>query len=251
MVSEYRFLRFEIAGLVTLFILFLMLLPVTADFIATGAASKFDISLSIVAASFLVSLPLGYWEHQLVVNQYRSEKKSRRAHQLLKDLILRNPQIMAAFPKENFFQLLNSSVDESSFLTTLFEVLVYAGNDKIHFDSGIFERLSDRWSHFYARRAIALYAPVFAFVLWATVLFVGSYFRWLLNLDITRILLSITAGAVISALNFVFIYPYSDKIWTEINQLESEIILANRDRLISFLPSIVHPDNVTYLKGGK
>jgi hypothetical protein len=242
MTAEYRFLRFEIAGIITLVFYVFLTWPLVAAIMETTFPQKMEFSLAVVAALFLVSLPLGYWEHQLVVNKYRAEKRDRKAFSVLRE-ILANEQFRQGFPQEkNFLQHLDPR-EESSFLTTVLELCIYS--EKMKSSSGLFERLSDRWSHFYARKAVAVYAPLFAVVFWIATVVLGYSSQW--PMEFGKMWLSVIIGAVVFAVNFALINPYAGKIWLEISFLETELVLANRIDIVSVLSSIVKPENLKYL----
>ena len=227
MVSEYRFLRFEIAGLFTVFFLSVMILPMEAHSLSILKTAEFG--LTAVASLFLFSLPLGYWEHQLVVNKYRSGKRKRKVHDLLRDMLVNGTRPSAL---RAFFQKLPSG-EENSFLTTLSEICIYSKS--IGVESGIFERLGDRWSHFYARKAVAVYAPVFGIIGFG--IFVGGGVLGYWPIELGLAVISVPLGALLMALNYAFINPYSKKIWQEIDLMEASIFLANMEKIGGFLDS--------------
>jgi hypothetical protein len=245
MVSEYRFLRFEIAGLTTVTFYILMTWPLVANWARLAFLKDLGLGLAVVAALFLISLPLGYWEHQLVVNRYRSEKKARKVHQLLEHMILEDPEIKAAFSQGKDFFGSQNSREKNAFLTTLIELVIYSG--KIDLSPEIYERLGDRWSHFYARKAVSQYAPVFSLALWAGTVLLGYFSQW--PLEWGRAWLSIVVLGVIGAVDFALIDPYSRKIWLEITFLEVEMILAYKDKVGQILSSIVKSEHLPYLTG--
>jgi len=248
MVSEYRFLRFEIAGLVTTVFYVLMTWPLVPTALKRTALAGFESSLAVVAVLFLISLPLGYWEHQLVVSSYRSDKKTRKVHQILRDIILQDPEIKKGFGSDTatFFARFDKR-DENSFLTMLSELCIYSEELKLRPD--VYERLSDRWSHFYARKAVAVYAPIFAVVLWVATAAWGYHAQW--PIEFGRVLVSLVLWAVLATINFILINPYSAKIWSEINILEAEIVLAKRDKVLQVVSPLVKSNYVQYLTGVK
>src|SRR6266566_2941286 len=195
MVSEYRFLRFEIAGLVTVAFYAIIAFPVVLP--SVPAFSNLDLSLALVATLFLISLPLGYWEHQLVVNKYRSADKPRTIHGLLNDVLAEEAK-SATGPlfKQNLQNL--SSPRQNAFLTTFAELCIYS--DEIKMDSAVFDRLSDRWSHFYARKAVAVYAPILSTIFAGATFVWGTLSSW--NLNLYNIWISILLALIIYAINY-------------------------------------------------
>jgi hypothetical protein len=225
MVSEYRFLRFEIAGLFTVFSYSLLMLPIGASFFSSLKSVEFGVTA--VATLFLASLPLGYWEHQLVVNRYRSDNMPRRVHGLLKDMVEASSQTS---PIRGLYDKITPE-EANSFLTVLSELGTYSENMGIKPE--IFDRLSDRWSHFYARKAVALYGPLLSVVFFAATVIAGFFFG--LKLDFGNLWISIILGVVVLVPNYFLINPYSRKIWQEIDLLEAQILLANKEKMKDLL----------------
>ena len=60
MVSEYRFLRFEIVGLATIFFYITIMLPVAFTLLRANVRDL-GTSFALVSGLFLLSVPLGYW----------------------------------------------------------------------------------------------------------------------------------------------------------------------------------------------
>lgn len=224
MSSEYRFLRFEVVGIATIVFLFIGIAPlVDRNWVATNFANT-ETSLAVVAALFLISLPLGYWEHQLVVNVYRSHKKERRVFKILEANVLEIEKTHTTQTKKPFFGTLDEKM-KNALLTSLLDVYVYANSS---ISSEIFGRLSDRWSHFYARRAIGRYAPIISLLFWVVAVILGYLLGWPLIFQIENFAMSIVWWVVIFILCIILIDLYAQKLWEEMCFLEESIVLADR-----------------------
>jgi len=249
MPAEYRFLRFEVVGIATIAFLLIGILPMLEDAFVSSLLTDMNASLAVVAGLFLLSLPLGYGEHQLVVNIYRSHERKRAVFELLKDLVLEAEESYkknGKIAKQPLLQSLDN-VRKNSFLTVLLDLCVYTGNSCI--DPNIFSRLSDRWSHFYARRAVGKYAPIFSFALWIIVLILGFLFPWPFSFEIQNFIMAILWWITVFGLIGRKIDSYSKKIWYEISFLETSIVLVNKDKISSIISKIVrsmieHPEYV-------
>ena len=206
-----------------------------------------EVSLAIIAGLFLLSLPLGYCEHQWVVNVYRSKDASRKVHKILKDMVLEAQKSYKTKKEKPFFAKLDE-LEENSFLTALLGLSIYSKESPI--DPTIFTRLSDRWSHFYARRAVGRLAPFVSVTLFGVVLIVGRILSWPLVFQCSNL----AASLVIWLLIFVFclwvIDSYSKKIQLEIGYLESSIVLANKAETKQLVSRIVISmiENPGYIK---
>lgn len=248
MSSEYRFLRFEIVGLATLVFLLIGLSPMIKLEAVTGSLENVSTSISIIAGLFLFSIPLGYWEHQLVVNIYRSEKQNRLAHLFLRDLVLEAQESDKAKKSKTFFDSL-SPLGRSALLTGLLDMCIYSRKSVASAD--IYERLGDRWSHFYARRAVGRYAPIASILLWGVALILGYFFSWPMSymFEWQRILISVALWIAIFASSIRIIDNYSGKIWAEINFIESGIVLSNKEENRRIVSEVVkslaeHPEYI-------
>lgn len=223
MSSEYRFLRFEVVGIATIVFLLIGIAPlVDRDWLTRNVANT-QTSLAVVAALFLVSLPLGYWEHQLVVNVYRSHKKERRVFKILKDNILEIEKAHAKQTRKPFFETLDSRM-KNAFLASLLDIYVYANSS---ISPEVYGRLSDRWSHFYARRAVGVYAPLISLLFWAVTVIFGYELQWPLVFHLENMVVSIVWWVIIFILCKVLIDLYAQKLWEEISFLEESIVLAD------------------------
>jgi hypothetical protein len=226
MSSEYRFLRFEVVGIATIIFLLVGIAPlIDKDWLTTNFANT-ETSIAAVGALFLISLPLGYWEHQLVVNVYRSHKKERRVFKILKDIVLEIEKKQSTSAKKPFFESLDEKM-KNAFLTSLLDIYVYA-NPSV--SPEIFGRLSDRWSHFYARRAVGVYAPIISLLFWIVAVILGFLTKLPLIFQLDRFAVSIAWWVVIFILSKVLIDLYAQKLWEEISFLEESIVLANRKK---------------------
>ena len=85
---EYRFLRFEVVGIATIVFTIGGILPLLDNAFLASWITDADAALATVAGLFLLSLPLGYGEHQLVVNVYRSHKRTRTVFKVLEEIVL-------------------------------------------------------------------------------------------------------------------------------------------------------------------
>jgi len=221
--SEYRFLRFEVVGIATIVFLLIGIAPLVDKNWLTTSLANTETSLAVVAALFLISLPLGYWEHQLVVNVYRSHKKERRVFKILKDNVLEIERTHTTQTKKPFFGTLDEKM-KNALLTSLLDVYVYANSS---ISPEIFGRLSDRWSHFYARRAVGRYAPIISLLFWAVAVILGYLLKWPLVFQLENFVVSILWWVVIFILCIVLIDIYAQKLWEEICFLEESIVLAD------------------------
>ena len=249
MSAEYRFLRFEVVGIATIAFLVIGIFPMLDYTFVSSLLTDLNASLAIIAGLFLLSLPLGYGQHQLVVNAYRSPESKRAVFEVLEDMVLEieesyKEKIETA--KQPFFKDLDR-VRKNSFLTALLDFCIYSNSALTN--SSVFSRLSDRWSHFYARRAVGKYAPLFSLAIWIIVLVLGYLASWPFNFQLFNF-----GGA---GLWWIFVFwqiggkidSYSKKVWFEISFLETSIVLANRDKILTEISPVVismieHPEYV-------
>jgi hypothetical protein len=234
LVSEYRFLRFEIVGLATLAFYVVITLPVAFALLRANLRDL-GTSFAVISGLFLLSVPLGYWEHQLVVNVYRSAKRKNNAHEVLKRIVLDVESKMLP-QEERIFQSLDPT-EQAAFLTALEDTCIHS--NRMQLDSDVYNRISDRWSHFYAREAITIFAPIVAFVLWSATLVAGYYLKWRMNFAASHVLLSTTIFVAMTITNFALIHPYTRKLWNEICFLESQLLASNNSAVQSIIKSIV------------
>jgi hypothetical protein len=227
MPSEYKFLRFEIVGLFSVIFFLIGILPLIRIELIANTLSALSTSLSILASLLLLSLPLGYWEHQFIVNKYRSEKRNRPAMLFLQEMIL-TPKIPENGKKGKAFYNTLSTRKKSALLASLLDLCVYSNASGV--SDSIYERLADRWSHFYARKAVGVLAPIIGIILFIIGLIVGTAI-WpnAFSFDWQRIIVSIIIWVVIFAISFYLIDRYSFKIWEEVCFLESEIVLSKKE----------------------
>lgn len=249
MPAEYRFLRFEVVGIATIAFLLIGILPLLEYAFVSSLLTDMNASLAVVAGLFLLSLPLGYGQHQLVVNVYRSHQRKRAVFEVLEDLVLEAEESYKKKRKpvkQPFFKSLNP-MRKNTFLTALLDLCVYSGSSYI--DPDIFSRLSDRWSHFYARRAVGKYAPRHSLLLWIIVFILGFFSSWPLNFQVPNLIMVILWWFVVFELIGRKIDSYSMKIWFEISFLETSIVLANKDKISDTISKVVssmieHPEYV-------
>ena len=243
---EYRFLRFEVVGIATITFLTIGVIPLLDTTSVLSWVSDADAALAVVAGLFLLSLPLGYGEHQLVVNVYRSHKIKRAVFDILEDMVLEAEKSCDISTRGPFFESFDE-LRKNSFLTSLLDLCVYSKETATHQD--IFVRLSDRWSHFYARRAVGRYAPVISVVLWILVTAIGYVCSWPIIFQLPNFVISIVWWVLVFLLCIYLIDSYAKKIWLEISFLESSIVLANRDKISPIITEIVssmieHPEYI-------
>ncbi len=242
MAQEYRFLRFESVGLATLLYLGIISFPIFKDFILKFVIKDLAIVFGLIGTIFLLSLPLGYIEHQHVVNKYRSPNLLRSSHRILYDLLL-NLQNEHGF---NFERLNN--LNKTSFLSVLLDLIIYS--DESIIDHSIRNRIQSRWSHFYARWSVGYLAPSISSILFLCSLALGYLFiRQYLVLMPFNIILTIVLLIILFLINFEVVGKYTEKLWYEINYLESLLIISNLKRIKDILISIisfydVHPDYI-------
>jgi len=207
----------------------------------------FEASLAIIAGLFLLSLPLGYCEHQWVVNVYRSEKAIRAVHKILKDMVSKAQESYKTEKEKPFFANFNA-LEENSFLTALLDLSIYLKDSPT--DTTILSRLSDRWSHFYARRAVGRLAPIISVAIFVAVLIIGQFLSWPLVFQWPNIAGSFLIWVLIFAFCLCVIDSYSKKLQLEIGYLESAIVLANEDEIKKLVSRIVSSiiENPEYIK---
>lgn len=235
MSSEYRFLRFEVVGIATIVFLLIGIAPfVDRNWLTTNMVNT-ETSIAAVGALFLISLPLGYWEHQLVVNVYRSPKKERRAFKILKDVVMDIEKRHTTSTKKPFFDSLDDRM-KNALLTSLLDIYIYTNSTV---NAEIFGRLSDRWSHFYARRAVGIYAPIISLLLWIVTLILGYLTQWPLIFQLQNFLVSIAWWVVVFLFSHFLIDRYAQKLWEEISFLEESIVLANSKKVEETAVAIV------------
>ena len=233
---EYRFLRFEVVGIATIVFLLVGIAPLLERAWVTSWISDADTSLAIVAGLFLLSLPIGYAEHQIVVNIYRSHRKPRKVFKILEDLVLIAQESCETSSEKPFFEKFDA-LSKNSFLTSLLDLCVYSKESAS--DPDIFSRLSGRWSHFYARRAVARFAPIFSILIWIFIIILGYFLSWPIIFEPVTLGLSIGWWVVVFVLCIYLIDSYANKIWLEICYLESSIVLASRDKIQPIIDNIV------------
>jgi len=89
MSTRYRFLRFESVGITIILFVILGLLPFYwSNELFSSLGMNIESGVAVIGAIFLLSLPVGYISHQVVVNEYRSEKKKRIMQEILDNLII-------------------------------------------------------------------------------------------------------------------------------------------------------------------
>jgi len=250
MSEEYRFLRFEVVGIATIVFVLAELVPILKTASLVVWISDLDASLAFVAGLFLFSLPIGYAEHQIVVNIYRSYKKPRKAFEILEDIVLKAQEAHKNDSEKPFFEKFDA-VEKSSFLTSLLDLCIYS-NESVA-EANIYDRLSGRWSHFYARRAVGRYAPIFSILIWISIVVSGYFLSWPIIFEPARLVSSFIFWVVLFFLCVLLIDRYANKIWLEISYLETSIILASRDEIKKIVNKIVtsmieHPQ---YIKQGE
>lgn len=245
--AEYRFLRFEIVGLSTIIFLLLGIWPMLESAFVSSLLGNLEASLAIIAGFFLLSLPLGYFEHQWVVNVYRSEEAGRTVHKILKDIVLETQKSYKTKKEKPFFSKFDD-VEEISFLAALLDLSIYSKKSLV--DTPIFTRLSDRWSHFYARRAVGRLAPIVSAALLVMGLIVGQLLSWPLVFKWPNIVGSISIWVSVFVFCFFVIDSYSRKLQLEIGYLESAIVLSNKDEIKKIVSEIVNSliENPEYIK---
>jgi len=208
-----------------------------------------DSSLAVIAALFLFSLPLGYGQHQLVVNIYRSHEKKRAVFEALEDMVEEAEQSVgkkAEIRQASLVQRLNQDARrKNSFLTALLDICFYV--DKPLVDPGVHERISNRWSFFYARRAVGRYAPIFSTGLWVILLIIGYFASWPLIYQLPNFAAAILWWIVVFGLIGRKIDSYAEKLWFEISYLETSVVLANKEKAQGIISKIVeemirHPE---------
>lgn len=246
MSSEYRFLRFESVGISTLIFLFLGVFPLFFTSFINLMSKDITVAFTAIAGAFLISLPLGYIEHQWVVNVYRSPNKIRTIHKMLDDLILQIQDSHAKGKDEKhiFFQKFNTK-SKVSFLSILIDLIIFFNDGRL--DKSVFNRLSDRWSHFYARRAVGRWAPIISLILSITIVLFGLLLNWQMDLYWQNLLACIVIWAVIIIISVRIVDSYSEKLWLEINHLEAVILVSRYDEIKSVLEKVVkyfmeHPE---------
>lgn len=246
MSAEYRFLRFEVVGIATVFFFMIGILPVIDESFLRSLFLDTNAALTILAGLFLVSLPIGYAEHQMVVNVYRSHKMDRATFRILSDIVSSAEKSCKGERKESFFNSINN-LQKNSFLTSLLDFCIYRKDSTT--DPTIFVRLSDRWSHFYARRAIGRYAPIFSGLLWIVAVILGYVLQWPIVFELRNFVISAIWWIVVFILCNRLMDVYANKIMLEISFLETSIILANRERIEKSVTEIVcylakHPEYI-------
>lgn len=253
MSAEYRFLRFEIVGITTIAFLLVGILPMLEMDFISQLLTDMNGSLAIITGLFLLALPLGYGQHQLVVNKYRSSEKKRAVFEVLEDLVLDAEESYGKSGKQKnqpFFKVLNN-VNKNSFLTALLDLCVYSTNSSINSD--VFGRLGDRWSHFYARKAVGKYAPISSFVSWFMFLILGHFVSLPFNVHVLTLVIALFWWVIVFRIIGPVIDSYSKKIWFEISYLETSIVLVNKEEISKKVSEIVgsmiaHPE---YVEKGK
>ena len=234
MSSEYRFLRFEIVGIATLVFLTMGILPILKYETLQLVFSDVSAAVAFFGSLLVASLPLGYWEHQLVVNVYRSPGKRRKAFGIIEECVT---SIEEQRGGKAFFASMED-IARSAFLTSLLEVCMFHKDSKI--ESTIYDRLGDRWSHFYARRAVGCYAPLVSLLLFFVLVVVTCvYSPSSIAVEPRGILASIAFWSFIFAFSKLAIDSYARKLWEEINHLEAAIVLANLDMVKNTFESTV------------
>lgn len=248
MSTEYKFLRFESAGLVTIIYLLISLLPLFLSKILDIITTDVTTVVALIASIFLLSLPLGYIEHQIVVNKYRSYKTKRIMHNILSNAILKIQNANnSGDVKKPFFCQFDEKL-KISFLTELFDVILSYKDLKT--DISIQDRLRNLWSHFYARKAVGVYSPLITTILYIFIIFSAWLNKISMNLSIISILTSVGFLISIWLMGILLIDCYSEKIWYEINTLELSFLISEMQNIKPILTKVTlylmeHPE---YLK---
>lgn len=252
MSAEYRFLRFEVVGIATIIFVVIGTWPLLDNSWVISWVSDADASLAVVASLFLLSLPIGYAEHQVVVNIYRSHKKSRKVFKILEDLVLAAQESCKVSSKKPFFDKFDD-LRKNSFLTSILDLCIYSTESAAY--PNVYNRLSGRWSHFYARRAVGKFAPIFSVSIWVIVVGSGYFLTGANILSLPLIYAPLNLGMsilwwiVIFILTHFVIDSYANKIWLEICYLETSLILASKDKIQPIIKNIVscimeHPEYI-------
>ena len=247
MSEEYRFLRFESAGLSTILFLIITMCPLCFDIIKNLIKEDITIIVAIIASIFLLSLPFGYIEHQLVVNKYRSHEINRIIINILNDLVLNaQEKYLQNNNSKIFFNQFNQKM-KISFLTELFDTLLCYNNKLNDLTK---KRLSSLWSHFYARKAVGYYAPIITMIIYIPFFYL-NLFLYGNHINYINIIISVLLLIIIIIIGFTLIDPYTEKLWFEINFLEmsfllSELNIANKivEKNVYYL--LKHPKYLRY-----
>lgn len=235
--AEYRFLRFEVVGIATISFLLIGLLPMLESSVITFFLVNMNGALAVIAGLFLLSLPLGYGQHQMVVNVYRSHKKRRAVFQALEDMVHEaEKNLKIEKGQKSLIQSLNDK-RKNSFLTAILDVCLFSKQSSV--DSEIYSRISDRWSHFYARRAVGKYAPMSSFMMWIILLIIGYFALWPLKFQLENFAIAAVWWLTVFWLIGRKIDSYSEKIWFEISYLESSVVLANKEKMQELVSKVV------------
>lgn len=249
MSAEFRFLRFEIVGIATIAFLVIGILLMLESSVIVSFVEDMNGSLAVIAALFIISLPLGYGQHQLVVNVYRSHEKKRAVFDLLEDMVEEAERSIGQkeeIGQNSLIQQLNAnSKRKNSFLNAILDVCLYANQSLVN--PGVHERISNRWSFFYARRAVGKYAPVFSLGLWIILLLTGFFASWPFRFQLENFAMAALWWIVVFGLIGRKIDSYSEKLWFEISYLETSVILASKDKIQGVVSNIVeemikHPE---------
>ena len=252
MSEKYRFLRFESAGMSTTFYIFLMILPVYWEVIKKTFQSDISGVLGSIATLLLISLPLGYIEHQLVVNRYRSEKNDRLMHTILNNefnsIIEKNQKTKT----RDIYNDLDAKL-KSSFLTSFLDLLTY--QKKINTKSDLHDRISSLWSHLYGRKAVGIYAPILSLLFYLLICGIKYYKIINININLNNFYIGLGIGIFILLIGLIFINPYSKIIWYELNYLEAQFIIIEKEKVHELIISIINEleDNgeIMNIKKGK
>ena len=211
--------------------------------------NNITVLIALITSIFLLSLPFGYIEHQIIVNKYRSHEMKRIIHNILNDFILdiQNSNNCNKIERPFFGQF--DEVSKMSFLTEIFDLFLNYKN--LQKGTSIRDRLGTLWSHFYARKAVGYYAPIVTTIIYLPI-YLSVLFYIPINLSEINIIISIAIFGIIWIIGLIFIDPYSDKIWYEINFLEMSFLVSEIKNIEPILKEIIfylmeHPE---YLRKG-
>lgn len=233
MADEYRFLRFESVGITTIIFLIIGILPVIPISVIESCSRDISGVAAVVGIILLLSLPLGYVSHQVIVNKYRSHTKPRQAHTIIEKMF--NEQSNKHY-KKDFFDESFCPMQKIAFITSMIDLILYNKENKTNIE--IHERLSSLWSHFYARKAVGSYSQNISFAL-NTGIYLVLHFLKITTITSRMVILSLIWHGVILIIGRHFINPYSVKIFLELEYLETEIILSNLIEINKIIKPIV------------
>jgi hypothetical protein len=209
-----QFFRFVVSGYVCLLYYFAILFAFSNALhrLRETMALTFPDLFTIVLSSLVLSVPLGFLIHELDISIYSPYRLSRFGCE--RDSM---KMISAVVRKAT------NNVVRSECLQALLEFAKFSGEDSKDVNAHLDKELSNRYSYYYARMEAAVYAPVFAVVLFAATVLLG-------RLDVRVTFLGVMVITGIGAISATLLL-YARRLLREIDAIETLIVMDRKEDL--------------------